>query len=126
MLTAVGGTGTCWERLSVRTVASSGAATSGTLRAGAAVEGVCTLRDVAGLGGASLLTGAPGGCALNGRSSVGGMRGASDGWLGLLVPCRTSMSILKANAWLSVRGANGEFGDGFCNACRMSAMPALT
>ncbi len=126
MLTVVGGTGTCWERLSVRTVASSGVATSGTLRTGAAVEGACTLRDVAGLGGASFLTGAPGGCALSGRSGVGGMRGASEGWLGLLVPCRTSMSILRANAWLSVRGANGEFGDRFCKACRMSAMPALT
>ncbi len=72
--------------LSVRTVASLGVAASGTLRAGAKVDGACTLRDAAGLGSANLLTGAPGGCALSGRAGVEGRRGASEGWLGLLVP----------------------------------------
>jgi len=59
---------------------------AGTLRAGAKVDGACTLRDEAGLGGVSLLIGAPGGGILTGMAGVGGMRGASDGWLGLLMP----------------------------------------
>ncbi len=86
VLTVVGRNGTCRERLSVRMVASSGVDASGTLRAGAAVDGACTLRDASGLGIANLLTGAPGGCALSGRAGVGGRRGASEGWLGLFVP----------------------------------------
>jgi len=86
VLIAVGGAGRCWVRLSVCTVASSGVAIPGTLRAGIAVDGSCTLRDAAGLGSASLLTRALGGCALSGRAGVGGRRGASEGWLGLLMP----------------------------------------
>jgi len=70
----------------MRTVASSGVASAGTLRAGAEVDGACTLRDAAGLGRVSLLLGAPGGGILTGMAGVGGSRGASDGWLGLLVP----------------------------------------
>jgi len=126
VLIAVGGTGRWQVRLSVRMVAFSGVAISGTLRAGVAVDGSCTLRDAAGLGIANLLTGALWGCALSGRAGIGGKRGASEGWLGLLVPWRTSMSSLRASAWLSIRGASGEFGNGFCKAWRMSVMPALT
>jgi len=124
-MTAVGGDGMCWEQLSVSTVASLGVAALGTLRAGTMVDGACTLGDASGLGGAILLTGAPGGCVLSGRADVVGKRSASEGWLGLLVPCRTSMSILRASAWLSIRGASSEFGKGFCKAWRMLAMPAL-
>lgn len=58
MLIAVGGTGRWQVRLSVRMVAFSGVAILGTLRAGIAVDGSCTLRDAAGLGIANLLTGA--------------------------------------------------------------------
>jgi len=76
----------CQEQLSVRMVVSSGVAALGTLRAGTKVDGACTLRDAAGLGSANLLTGAPGGCVLSGRAGIGGRRGASEGWLGLLVP----------------------------------------
>jgi len=86
VLIAVGGTGRWWVQLSVCMVASSGVAVSGTLRAGIAVDGSCTLRDAAGLGIASLLTRALGGCSLSGQAGVGGRRGASEGWLGLLMP----------------------------------------
>jgi len=86
VMTAVGGDGMCWEQLSVSTVASLGVAALGTLRAGTMVDGAGTLRDAAGLGIADLVTGVPGGCALSGRAGVEGRRGASEGWLGLLVP----------------------------------------
>ncbi len=86
MLIVVGRTGRWWVWLSVCMVASSGVAISGTLKAGIAVDGSCTLRDAAGLGIANLWTGALGGCALRGRTGIGGRRGASEGWLGLLVP----------------------------------------
>ncbi len=67
-------------------VASLGMASAGTLRAGVEVDGACTLRDAAGVGGVSLLIGALGGGILTGMAGVGGRRGASDGWLGLLMP----------------------------------------
>jgi len=74
-MTAVGGDGMCWEQLSVSTVASLGVAALGTLRAGTMVDGACTLGDASGLGGAILLTGAPGGCVWSGRADVGGQEG---------------------------------------------------
>ena len=134
-----GGDGILQERLLVRTVTSSGGTPlSGTLRTGvgvpevssigplrAAVLSVGTLRDASWGGDATCLAGPPGGCGLGGERSTGGSRGALDGWLGLLVPWSTSISVLSASTWLSVNGASGEFGDGFCKACTMSAMPAL-
>ena len=138
-VTSGGGDGILQERLSVRMVASSGETSlSGTLRTGvgvpevsligtlrAAVLLVGTLRDASWGGEAPCLAGPPGGCGLGGERSTGGSRGALDGWLGLLVPWSTSISVLSASTWLSVNGASGEFGDGFCKACTMSAMPAL-
>jgi len=138
-VTSGGGDGILQERLPVRTVASSGeTSSSGTLRTGvgvpevssigtlrAAVLSVGTLRDASWGGDATCLVGPPGGCGLGGKRSTGGSRGALDGWLGLLVLWSTSISVLSASTWLSVNGASGEFGDGFCKACTMSAMPAL-
>jgi len=95
-----------------------------------------TLRDDAGVGGlvigSTLRAGAVPGVAnrtfLGGTQDsglkAGGIKGASDAWVGLLAPCKMSISVLRARAWLSVRGAKGEFGDGFCRAWRMSAIPA--
>ncbi len=80
------GTDTCRERLSVRMVVSLGVASVGTLRAGTEVDGSCTLRDAAGCCGVWLLESAPGGVILMGMAGVGGSKGASDGWLGLLMP----------------------------------------
>ncbi len=64
VVTTVGVNAMCWERLSVRMVASLG------------VASVDTLRDAAGFGGVSLLFGAPGGGILTGMAGVGGSRGA--------------------------------------------------
>jgi len=129
VVTIGGGDGVLSERLSVWTVASSGeTSSSGTLRPGAGVSEVSsigTLRAGSGDGEATCLAGPPGGCGLGQEWSTGGSRGALVGWLGLVVPWRTSISVLSASTWLSVNGASGEFGDGFCHAWTMSAMPAL-
>ncbi len=69
----------------MRTVTSLGVASAGTLRAGTKENGACTLRDAAGLGRVGLLLGAPEGGILTEMAGIGGSRGASDSWLGLLV-----------------------------------------
>jgi len=101
-----------------------GVGAGGTLRGAAGVGGVATgstLRDgaVTGVVNQTFL----GGTHDNGLKA-GGIKGASDGWVGLLVPCKMSINVLRARVWLSVRGARGKFGDRFCRAWRMSAIPA--
>jgi len=101
-----------------------GVGARGTLRGDAGVGGVAaggTLRDgaVTGVVNRTFLGGAH-----DSGLKAGGINGALDGWVGLLALCKMSIRVLRARAWLSVRGARGEFGDGFCRAWRMSAIPA--
>jgi len=101
-----------------------GVGARGTLRGDAGGGGAAaggTLRDgaVTGLANQTFLGGTHGS-----RLKAGGINGASDGWVGLLAPCKMSIRVLRARAWLSVRGTRGEFGDGFCRAWSMSAISA--
>ena len=56
-----------------------------------------------------------------GRSVAGG---GADGRLGAASDVKRDVNCVRTSKWLSVKGANGEPGDGLRMACRMSCTPA--
>ncbi len=73
-----------------------------------------TLRESAGAG----VAGTDGATTLEAflhgvlSSTLRNAAGAVVSWLGLVVPCKMSISSWRALDWLLLRGANGEFGEG--------------
>jgi len=87
--------------------------TAGRESAKAGVAGSETGVEGAGSGGATMVAmGLCGVIASTLRDAAGGIAG----WLGLAVPCKMSMSNWRALNWLSLKDANGKFGEGCCSA----------
>jgi len=87
--------------------------------------GVAALRD--GTGGNVASSGVSLGAATRGdlAATLRGGEGSSVSWRGETVPCKMVINSCRALVWLSLRGAKGEFGDGYCSAWAMSAIPAM-
>ncbi len=73
-----------------------------------------TLRELAGAGVAGMDGSTTLEAGLNGVLSftLRDAAGAIVSWLGLVVPCKMSISSWRALDWLSLRGASGKFGEG--------------